>query len=232
MTSVEMKLHVMKWLQYRKNCLCAFTEYRFADVFAINNSGYPIEVEVKVDKRDLANEVKTIRHLLSDKEDHTYRPKWSYKYEKHHSYLINERKEHPRPRYFFFAVPETIIDQAKIWLEGTPYGLVSVKHFALEIKKSDRLSENKYEQADCYNLLRKATNEIVALREKVQEYDKRELHPLISVPTVEVDHRTQLVRSVIHRVEHKQPNADVQRRVLANPGHMQEIPNGTDHSQT
>lgn len=69
MTSARVKTHVMAYLLYQGGCQAAATEYKSRDVFAVNRSGYPVEVEVKVAWGDFMAEMKTIKYLLNPEND-------------------------------------------------------------------------------------------------------------------------------------------------------------------
>lgn len=183
MTSKEMKLYCLRWLLFHKNCHCAFTEYRFADVYGVNGSDYPIEVEIKTSKADFMSEWRTVEYMLDWTSDKGFIPGRAGahpKFDKHRSYLFDEAKHTPRPRYFYFAVPYDLKDFAMEQFrkqrtkdESTPcpYGLVVVTHFGMEVLGAQKISDKKYEPSNYKVLARKASNEILELRKQVLNFE-------------------------------------------------------------
>lgn len=177
-----MKFKVMEHLKYKKNCPIVVTEFKNgSDVFGVNRSNYSIEVEVKVDKFDLLSELKTIKYLLDPENDPSYGhyktrtggDAYLNKFSKHRSYLFSESKYETRPRYFFFAIPQGLMDLESLEvLKQTPYGLMVVGerdwwNSVLERWPAKPLSKNKFE--DFYGIAQKTVNMNLDLMEKIYE---------------------------------------------------------------
>jgi len=176
MTSGQVKLHTMAYLLYQGGSQAVATEYRSMDVFAVNRSGFGIEIEVKVSWSDFMSEIETMKYLLDPEQDHGFSAikknngEWKYlkKFDKHRSYLISEATHSPRPRYFYFAVPHEFVDKALKQLEGSPYGLMEDLGNFVRVKKKARiLSDCKFD--DYFYFLRKVSNENYQLRKRVIE---------------------------------------------------------------
>lgn len=169
-----LKTHVVGYLLYRGGYHAVATEYHTRDVFAVNRNGYTCEVEVKVSPSDLMSEIETMKYLLNPNNDPSYpiveckngKKKTLAKFDKHRSYLLDEAKHSPRPRYFYFAVPEVLKEKALQELANSPYGLlIDVGNFVIKAKKAEVLSDNKFD--DYFYFLRKASNENYQLRKKL-----------------------------------------------------------------
>lgn len=135
MKSRDIKPLLIQYLILVKKCLVAKTEfYNHADVFGVTKQHYGIEIEIKTAITDFRNELKTIRYILNPESDMGYghyrsidgTEHYYQKFDKHRSYLWDEADHSPRPRYFYFAVPEEMMMIAHRNLVGSPYGLLII----------------------------------------------------------------------------------------------------------
>lgn len=104
-TSNYMKAALCTYYRFGKSAKYIATECGryYSDVLAICN-GHLIEVEIKVSKADLSND---------------------FKKDKHRIYETNIGKE--VPNYFYFAVPQELVEFAVSRCIGKPYGVILVR---------------------------------------------------------------------------------------------------------
>lgn len=87
-----------------------------SDFFAISNSNYVVEVEIKISRADFKNDFKktTWKRILK------------------HDYLIDKNKT-SKPHKFFFAFPKGLINHNEIPKE---YGIIEMKNYSAEITRN------------------------------------------------------------------------------------------------
>lgn len=183
MTASQVKYEMLKHFSYG-GYFATFTEaFNNSDVLTLKRSMYTVEVEVKVSRYDLANELKAIRTAL--KYDLFKDSKVSStKYYKHERYLlpIERKKTIARggfiPNEFYFAVPEELEIQAKeiLYDLDLPYGLYVVdKHNRWDsvVRHIDakKLHRDKIDETWLLRLVSKASNEVLSTRKKLMEME-------------------------------------------------------------
>jgi len=139
--------------------------YYVADFIAINNNNYLTEVEVKVDKNDLAGELRSIECILENKP----RDKGCSKFSKHKEYLNPSSDDEysqrhlveKRPSQFYFAIPKYLEEQAIKTIKKTNYGLIVVgENGSIDIvKKAKKIHNNKISELFFIKFLRKMSFE-------------------------------------------------------------------------
>lgn len=120
-----------------------------ADVVSVNKTGFISEFEIKVTRADFKAEAKKAhRKLLTDPVEQTFFGK----------------RVHPRPNYFYFAVPENLIQPEEVPdYAGLLYVCKHVKRHALyfgtarEVKSPKRLHREKIDDGQRRQLSRAMT---------------------------------------------------------------------------
>jgi len=166
----RIKTNLIKHLLYHKQYLCAFTEYWYADVFAVKRSFYCSEFEIKTNRADLMKELRVIQKIKDG--DYGY----SAKNRKHYNYLNNTFTNAIKPNEFSFAVGKELADIALEGIKDTPYGLLVINGNWWEYdyaKKPEKIHKKKYELNKDLGLIRKATTECQNLREKIMEFAEK-----------------------------------------------------------
>jgi len=116
MKSLECKVKVLHYFRFVRRFKFIATEVgRFNSDILVSDETQIIEIEVKCSIADLKNEIKKRKHSI-------YSEPTSY-YKK---YI---------PNYFFFAVPESLIERIKLYLSDSPYGLISISEKEIKAKK-------------------------------------------------------------------------------------------------
>lgn len=182
MTASQIKYEMLKYFSYG-SYFATFTEaFNYSDVLTLKKSMYSVEVEVKVDRNDLANEIKAIQVA---REDSLRLNKVSYtKYRKHEDYLIPSQRQDIInrggfiPNEFYFAVPEALELQAKeaIYEMELPYGLYVVddrRRWDSVVRHIDakKLHTKKIDEVWLLRLVSKASNEVLSTRKKLLEME-------------------------------------------------------------
>lgn len=126
--SDELKILVMGYWRFNRNCHIVASEYNYgdADVISVTPAGMVIETEVKVSLSDLKREVNKSKHLAMQSEF-----AFSEGHELDHPYI----RSAPRRHYFYFAVPQALKEKAKVIIaQEYPYaGLLVVKPIDPEV---------------------------------------------------------------------------------------------------
>lgn len=174
MESQRAKVAVLGDYLFNRGCFAGVTEGPWnSDVWLITKNGYSIDVEIKVQRGDLLNELNTIARVLDDKDYGTKLRQRHVKYEKHEAYLKNRHWDRSilnhRPNSFYFAIPSELLDRRMEMLRGTPYGILLITpNDTIEVyKKAEKLHTNKTTDEEMIKLLRKACTESYYLRSKL-----------------------------------------------------------------
>lgn len=152
MKAIDLKAEMLTHMLYRLHYDAAITEYGGkgctgnADIFGIMSSGFTHEYEVKVDKADLAGELKSIDVLCNplwrSGEKNWLEEKGLSKFDKHARYLhivppgempwghnpwgVGDEEWAMVPNRFSFVVTAELQEFALAGLQETPYGLFVV----------------------------------------------------------------------------------------------------------
>jgi hypothetical protein len=154
MNSSEIKNKLLWYWKWKRQYKFVATEagcYN-ADVL-VSNGKEIIECEVKIDKRDLRNDFKKRKHVFYSKEKSN-----------HISYYENFI-----PNKFFFAVPECLVDEAKLLCEGKPYGVIKAldnNQKLCRIVKRAKLLHSRFNNRLHEDIISRTMNELVTLRMK------------------------------------------------------------------
>lgn len=171
MTSTDIKRTLLNYYRFDQGLYVATevnTARGIADVVAVSKDlSKVIEVEVKVSISDLKNEVtsKELKHKVLNE---------IFKTKENFSYFS--------PNYFYFALPEELIDKAVPIIEklGNFYGIISIgdsyrtrfagKYYSLNkrtvVKKAKRIHKNVLSQNNFKTFLQRVTSELVTLYNK------------------------------------------------------------------
>lgn len=171
MNSQEAKVAVLNFLLYHSGYEAAFTEsLNQSDVLGIRESFLTTEVETKVDRADLLNELHTIQSVFEPELSAKLRQR-QIKYEKHQIYINGTFKKEGWlfcPNYFYLAFPIELKDRRLNMLEKTKYGIMIIKNGVVTIeKKAEKIHDEKIDQSNFLRLMRKACTENLGLREKL-----------------------------------------------------------------
>lgn len=164
---------MMSKLLYRMGYHAVFTEFRYADLFAITRSRYSSEFEIKTSKSDLMSELNCVKDLvLFGEPQKVYEKRF-----KHEHYFKGESNQFCEvPNYFSFVVPFDLEKTALEILKDTKYGLYCIKihenggnPFATVSvqKKAQLLHKEKIKDDLLFSLLRKSSTEVDTLRSKL-----------------------------------------------------------------
>lgn len=171
MNSQEGKVAILNEFLFKKSCLAAVTEGPWnSDVFVVTKNRYSIDIEVKVNREDLLNEMHTIDRVM--KQDHVRLRQRGAKYHKHDAYLNNRSTmwDGGVPNSFYLAFPKELYDHRLEMLRGTPYGILLLDGNTIEVyKKAEKIHKNKITDASLIGLIRKACTENYFLRAKLLE---------------------------------------------------------------
>jgi len=175
MNSQEAKVAVLNFLLYHNGYEAAFTEsLNQSDVLGIRESMFTTEIEIKVDRSDLLNELHTIQ-CVSEPELVAKLRQRRVKYRKHQVYLNSDFKKEGWlfcPNYFYLAFPPELKDRRLNMLEKTKYGIMIIKDGVVTIeKKAEKIHNEKIDQSNFLRLMRKACTENLGLREKLLRKD-------------------------------------------------------------
>lgn len=171
MNSQEAKVAVLNFLLYHSGYEAAFTEsLNQSDVLGIRESMFTTEIEIKVDRSDLLNELHTIQ-CVSEPELVAKLRQRRVKYQKHSAYLGNSLQRKIGlflPNYFYLAFPPELKDRRLNMLEKTKYGIMIIENGVVTIeKKAEKIHDEKIDQSNFLKLMRKACTENLGLREKL-----------------------------------------------------------------
>ena len=148
MTSLDIKFALLWYFRFKRQWICT-TEFLMWDVVVFTND-YLIETEVKVSKSDLWN--------------------GEAKKEKHNDY---KAQKYPMPNKFYICVPETLLNDAKEWVEATNknYGIITYhSHFDIRIYKKAKLLKNGCDAELQYKCMKRVcTENIMAMQHKLAE---------------------------------------------------------------
>lgn len=166
----------------------AFTEclqdWWFADVLAVKDSLFTVEIEVKISRADFLGELKAMKMVLDASlisTNETKLPKHTLYLTKREvqeqGYLLapfQDGKEKFIPNEFYFCVPQELAYMAQILIDtNSPYGLLSVVYqdrlrpFIEVVKPAKKLHNNKIEPRHLYKIISRAANENLNLRQRL-----------------------------------------------------------------
>lgn len=158
-TAKQVKEDMVRYLLFRRSMKALAHEHNtglsICDMFAVTPNLFSIEYEIKVDRADLAAELKIIKMLLT--QDLPLKCSFSKRW-KHETYL--RRADDQRnfiPNQFYFAVTPELADLALAGVEGTPYGvIVREVNGEMAVKKTARkLHHRRMLSGDLADLCRK-----------------------------------------------------------------------------
>jgi hypothetical protein len=145
MDAYKIQSYLVNGLLRKPECIYAITEHSISnksivcDVYAIfneNNYYYSYDYEVKIEEKDLLSELKTIDNIINKEK---YKKRLN-KYKKHKMYLSNNIKS---PNYFFFVIPENLLDLCAKHVEKTKYGIIT---YEFESATAISFSIRKYQE--------------------------------------------------------------------------------------
>ena len=181
LTAAQVKTAVIHNMMWCWHYIGAVTEYvHDCDILGIRQSMFTVEVEVKVAKYDLLNEIKDIRAALQEDElkpnlfntriSHDNKIHNHNKFSKHRTYL-NKVTTRYKPNEFYFCVPIELRELALKEMENIPYYGLYIAHSVWNVeiaKRGKKLHETKFENNEVLmHFFRKLSYEANGLREKL-----------------------------------------------------------------
>lgn len=191
MTALELKNLLAKEHLLNLHRIAFITEsaiFHNADAISVTSSLYTHEYEIKLSVGDLRSEARAIRvakQWVNGEEldkSISINSFASSKLFKHRDYLAGDNPKVLIPNEFSFFVPPELEDEAKLAVQGTPYGVVLVSKelerqhfygvhryihpFYVSVKPK-KLHTNKLSQADLVRVVRRTSIEGYYLREKL-----------------------------------------------------------------
>ncbi len=148
MTTLQIEIKLMLYFGFNKNYIVPNVHWgaglHECDLLVVTKSGYATEVEIKISKQDLKNDLK-----------------------KKHCHKSNKIKA------LYFAVPEELVEFALENIP-TRAGLLSVGLRVNEIRKPELNKESiKWSDDEIFNLLRLGTMRIYTLKQRLNSKMKK-----------------------------------------------------------
>jgi NH3-dependent NAD+ synthetase len=149
-TSDDIKLKLMRYFRFGRSFNLVATEYAQMDFVALNiNHNKFIECEIKISKADLKRDEKKLKH-------------WRY---------LNTENSNT-PTQFYFAVPEELVDEAKIICEkiNPKYGVIDISRYPFIVRSARKLHKEKLPNSMIQSVYSRLTSENINLRLRLKKW--------------------------------------------------------------
>lgn len=162
-------------IKYLMRNLYVFDKTWESDYLALTKSGYFYEGEVKISKSDFkADKKKTRKHKILEG---TYQPKMIDKWD--NGFFVTEEEKIKKPHYFFYAVPEGLIEPNEVPEYAGLVYMTNVYPYWKWVKKAPKLHNDRFTSEELsltdkfyYNMLSWRKKAIYDYKEKLDETNK------------------------------------------------------------